>query len=430
MAKSKNTSPRVGLYAWGGPGTIRLLHTKYANPRIDIPSFMKMYDTSWLDSAKSTLNVTDMWVTFSWGFSNATEKKDRAFIINRLPLFKEKNIKTYAYIQGTNLVTREFPTSGSNSPFCRDAMGGLLPYSRGRSFTCPNNPRAVAIIAQRVLEACQHDFDTIFIDNIFLGLPAWYYRKDVLSFAGCSCTYCQEKFFNENGYKLPLGSKKGAKVVSDYIAFRTRSLTELISRLSRISRSTGKQFGVNLYDPYWHTSDIMFGYNFNALESYLDYYLIENHHLNRGNKHLKSLLKQKEKPTFVVSYKKGIGFDSSFTQEEINHWWTDAQSLGYIPCLKATEYITNKTWHGIFWDLISTPQVLSSVHSEYSIPKLRVKKSSKVGQFLVPIIDLFLPTIIRKYYSSAKTFALFNKLGIYQKLVHSPKVFEDYLAEV
>lgn len=429
MENTTTQVPRVGLYAWGGPGTVRLLHTKYANPTIDTQSFLKMYDASWLDSAKKTVNVTDMWVTYSWGFSNATEKKDREFITHRLPLFRDRNITSYAYIQGTNLVTKEFPQSGPESPFCRDAMGALLPYSRGRSLTCPNNPKAVAIIASRVAEACEHDFDAIFIDNIFFGLPAWYFRKDLLSFCGCSCSYCQEKFYKEYGYQLPLRSKKGEKVVTDYINFRTRSITELITRVSKISRSAGKQFGVNLYDPYWHTSDIMFGYNFAEIEPHLDYFLIENHNVVRGNAHLKPLLSSTDKPTFIVSYKKGIGFDSSFTQDELDTWWTDAHTHGYIPCLKATEYITNKIWHGIKWESVTPPRILAlpTLSTQKIIPKIKVKSSSLITQFFVPMIDIFLPTVLRIYYSSAWVFDVINSLGVYQRLVHSPRVYEDFL---
>ncbi|MCD4686006.1 MAG: hypothetical protein K8S97_08720 [Anaerolineae bacterium] len=67
---------RIGLYAWGGPGTIRLINTKYHAPRIDAASFMQLYEPEFLRAARATLGVTDMWVTYSWGFGDAAEQED------------------------------------------------------------------------------------------------------------------------------------------------------------------------------------------------------------------------------------------------------------------------------------------------------------------------------------------------------------------
>lgn len=418
--------PRVGLYAWGGPGTVRLLHTKFADPLVDEQSFLGMYDEPWLKQAKKLVGATDMWVTYSWGFSDSTEQEDRAFITDRLPNFAKHKIRPYAYIQGTNLVTDEFPITGKESPFCRDPFGQLIPYSRGRSMTCPNNPVAREIIANRVKEACKHDFHAIFVDNIFLGLPAWYFRSNLLSFCGCSCEHCQSKFKQEYGYDLPKRTKVGKKKVDDYLKFRTQSLKHLIAHLSDIAHQTGKEFGVNLYDPFWHTTDIMFGYNFHDIEQYLDYYLIENHHLLRGNQHLVPLIKSTKKPVFIVSYKQGIGFDEEFSQKEINLWWSDALRHKYTPCLKATEYVTRGQWHGLRWENLGQPQKIER-DKDAELPQFTpVKPSSRLAIFLVPLVDRILPSLLRKYYNSAKTFDFVNRFGIYQKLVQSPKLFEDF----
>ncbi len=418
--------PRVGLYAWGGPGTLRLLRTKYADPRIDEASFLHMYEETWLDSAQTTVGVTDMWVTYSWGFSNETEHEDRLHITERLTHFTQRNIRTYAYIQGTNLITDEFPTHGELSPFCRDASGKLLPYSRGRSMTCPNNPLAVEIIADRVREAGKHAFDAIFIDNIFLGLPPWYFRSNLLSFCGCSCEHCQKKFRDQYGYDLPLRTKSGKQQVSDYLQFRTQSLNSLIKYLSDLAHEAGKDFGVNLYDPFWHTSDVMFGYNFRDIEPYLDYYLIENHHLIRGNHHLQPLIKNTEKPTFIVSYKKGIGFDTMFSQDEVNLWWSDAHEHAYAPCLKATEYVTQGEWHGLRWDEVLSPEKIDRSEKSNLPSFTRVKPATRIARFLVPLIDRILPSLLRQYYESARTFSFVNRLGLYQRIVQSPKLFEEF----
>ncbi len=425
--------PRVGLYAWGGPGTIRLLQTKYFDPQIDQENFLAMYDRAWLEDAVQTVGATDVWVTYSWGFSDATEQEDRDFIVKRLHNFSDRNLKTYAYIQGTNLVVDEFPheITDPNSPFCRDPNGKLIPYSRGRAMTCPHNPEARRIIINRVRRAAQEAFSAIFVDNIFFGLPAWYFRDDFMSFSGCFCHYCRAAFQKEFGYPLPKRVKRGRKVVRDTIRFRTQAITKLIQELSDIAHHHGKLFGVNLYDPLWHTSDIMFGYNFVEIEPYLDYYLIENHHLLSTNAHLKPLLAQAKKPTFVVSYHKGIGFDPQFSQTAIDQWFTDAATVGFAPCLKATEYITDNTWHGFRWENLQPPRIdTKKTTSSQKTPTKRVRPASRLDKTFVPVIDRLLLQFIRSYYESGKFFWFINKLGIYQRMVQSPRLFSEFVEEI
>lgn len=170
----------VGLYSWGGPGTIRLLRAKYRAPRIDEDSFLRLYEPSSLAAARERLGVTDMWVTYSWGFSDATEEPDRRFLRDRLPGFRDQGIRTHAYVQGLNVVTDEF---AGRDIFCRDGNGRLLPYSRGRSLTCPNNPEARRIILDRVRAASREDVDGVFVDNIVFGIPPLLVRRDFISFA-------------------------------------------------------------------------------------------------------------------------------------------------------------------------------------------------------------------------------------------------------
>ena len=78
---------RVGIYAWGGPGTVRLLQTKYHRPKIDQASFLELYDFPSLQKLKQLFGVTDAWVTYSWGFSDETESVDRRFIQLKLKNF-------------------------------------------------------------------------------------------------------------------------------------------------------------------------------------------------------------------------------------------------------------------------------------------------------------------------------------------------------
>jgi hypothetical protein len=72
MNGMKPLQMKAGMYAWGGPGTIRLLQTKYHSPQIDVPSFLTLYDRDRVQQAKRIFNLTDAWVTYSWGFADAT----------------------------------------------------------------------------------------------------------------------------------------------------------------------------------------------------------------------------------------------------------------------------------------------------------------------------------------------------------------------
>ena len=153
---------KIGLYLWGGPGIIDLLKIKYPLPKIDANSHMRAYDFEYLAKAKDILGITDLWVTFSWGFSNEHEQAHRDYIIDRLFRIKALGFTVNAYIQGFNLVTADF---NDQDVFCRDPKGKLLPYSRGRSFICPNNPASLAIIKNRVALASKLDFDGIYIDK-------------------------------------------------------------------------------------------------------------------------------------------------------------------------------------------------------------------------------------------------------------------------
>ncbi|MCX8008661.1 MAG: hypothetical protein N3A54_03065 [Patescibacteria group bacterium] len=340
---------KSGLYAWGGPGTIRLLRTKYFASKIDEASFLRMYDKEFLDRAKNIFKTTDMFVTYSWGFSNETEKEDRRFIVSRLKNFE--NIRSYAYIQGLNLVYKDF----SQDLWCKNPHGKPMFYSKGRAFTCPNNPNAVSILLQRVEDAVKHAFFGIFVDNIIFGLPPIYVYQNETSFFGCSCHFCQKEFKTFAGYSLPLNRKKGFSIISDYLLFRRTTIKKLIQRIAQIVHSAGKAFGVNLYDPYWHTSVYYFGYVLEDIEPYLDYLLFENHALKRGtidNRHIRI---HPTKPTFIVSYKKGIGRDAAYSQHDMNLIFSESQQLGYIPCYKATEYKTDGIWHGLYIDVYHEP---------------------------------------------------------------------------
>ncbi|MBZ0320623.1 MAG: putative glycoside hydrolase family 15 protein [Anaerolineae bacterium] len=411
---------RVGLYAWGGPGTVRLLKTKYHAPRIDEASFMNLYEPHFLQQAKQKLGVTDMWVTYSWGFSDTTERQDRQFILDRLPHFHANDIATHAYIQGLNLVTDEFANA---DVFCRDSKGRLLPYSKGRALTCPNNPHARQIILDRVAEACRGEFDGVFMDNVMFGLPPFLIRSDHTSFFGCSCAHCQARFQADYGYGLPLSAKVGQQQIADYLNFRSQSVMTLVRDLADICRAAGKQFGVNLYDPYWYASDFYFGYRLAEISAALDYYLIENLALRNGNHHLAPMLAAARQPVFVVSYREGIGRDAAYPQHVIDAIWSEAAAMGYAPCLKATEYITRGVWHALDIDAVRPPQIrpLQRAVSTHSLSSL--KASSRWERGLVRLMDGRYPLFATAAYENRYLARLLDRLGFATRLMHVQRNF-------
>ncbi|MHA6526044.1 hypothetical protein [Tessaracoccus sp. G1721] len=370
-------SPSVGLYAWGGPGTIRLLRAKYRAPRIDEESFLRLYEPDALTAAGTNLGVTDMWVTYSWGFSDRTEAPDRQFLRERLPGFRRQGIRTHAYVQGLNVVTSEF---AGRDIFCRDPDGRLLPYSRGRSLTCPNNPEARQIILDRVAAACGEDVDGVFVDNIIFGIPPFLVRRDYIAFFGCSCRFCRAAFQARFGYPLPAAGKAGVQVIADYLDFRRRSVEALLGEVSAVCRATGKQFGVNLYDPLRHTPEVYFGYRLADIAPLVDYHLIENHALagadGISNGHLSPLIASADTPVFVVSYRQGIGFEPAYGAGEVDAIWSDAEALGYSPCLKVSEFTTNGVWHALDLRSVRPPVASPSVRPGAAVAARRLRPSS------------------------------------------------------
>lgn len=422
---------RVGLYAWGGPGTIRLLNVKYHNPTIDEASFLHLYDPPFLAQASEKLGVTDMWVTYSWGFADATEQVDREFIAARLPNFKQHGIRTHAYIQGLNLVTGEF---GDHDVFCRDSKGRLLPYSKGRSLTCPNKPQARAIIRARVKEAARADFDGIFVDNIIFGLPPFFFRRDYTSFWGCACTDCQQMFEAQFGYQLPLNGLRGDQQIRDYLQFRCRSVAHLLGELSVAARDAGKQFGINLYDPFCHTPEVYFGYCLSEIAPLLDYYLIENLALGRGcgidNTHLNPLIENDPKPVFVVSYRDGIGADPAYTQADIDHIWSEAHALGYAPCLKATEYITGRQWHALRIEDVQPPQIIEAEPANTCPIPLLPKKSRLIERAIIRLVSRYYAFAARTGFENRYLASVLMRMGFYVWLMKTCRTFTFGSAEM
>ena len=56
-----------------------MIKLKFFNPKIDRHSLMHSYDYNYLSKAKELFGITDVWATYSWGFSPETEKEDYKF---------------------------------------------------------------------------------------------------------------------------------------------------------------------------------------------------------------------------------------------------------------------------------------------------------------------------------------------------------------
>lgn len=415
---------KIGIYAWAGPGTIRLLRTKYHNPKIDERSFLNAYDNNSLRRIKELFGVTDAWVTYSWGFSDKTEEKDYKFITSRLINFKKNKIRTHAYIQGFNLVTAEFKDV---NPWCRDFKGRLLPYSKGRSLTCPNNPVALKTILERVERACKEDFDGIFIDNIFFGLPPLFVYSDYMSYCGCVCIYCQRKFKKKYGYSMSLKEKRGNEVL-DYLEFRADSTYNALKLAKAIAKKNKKLFGVNLYDPVSYSPEIYFGYSFSKVERLLSYYLIENlslpSQLNHNNSYYKEFIQYTKKDVFIVSYRKGIGLDSEYSQTDMNAIYAEGRSLGYAPCIKISEYKTRGIWHYLDIKTFQQPDTIIKPFKNIVIKSRTLKKSRRVDIVVGQISNYLYAPFSNLLWDSRVIYSLLTKTRVLPRMLKKSRKYE------
>lgn len=412
---------RRGGYAWGGPSTLELLRTKYFSPHIDEQSFLKLYDLPSLQKIQAEFALTDIWVTYTWGFSDAKEHKQHRFLQSKLKNFSQLGLKTHLYVQGLNLVTKDFPTF---TGWCRDTENKLLPYSKDRAFICPNHPESLEHLKKNVLQAAKEQGHGVFVDNILFGFPPPLVRKDYLPFFGCNCSFCKQKYFEKYGEELIFDTKCTPSTVKNYLAFRSDSTKKLIQTLSKIVRAEKKAFGINLYDPMLHDDEFMYGYKLQDLLPYLDYLLIENHALNPaigGNQYLAPLKKMTNKPIFVVSYDKGIGFDASFSKNQYAHLARELEEQAMIPCFKLTEFISSNTWHAVRFPL---PSKEHHAHKKIS-PQPKDLLSIKWWEPPVfRVIGAVSRIIIRAYFSSQLINRLVNMLGLYSLALHQEHLYK------
>ena len=407
---SKNSN-RVGFYCWAGPGTIAMLRLKYFNPPINESSFLTSYDQDYLWEVKKTFGVTDFFAMYSWGFSDEFESADREFILSRLANFKKLGLRVHAYIQGPNLVYRDFK---DRDFFCIDNRGRKISYHRGRKLTCPNNPNFRKYIYQKIEQACEHDFAGIYMDNAFfgqLGLPSLARSPKV--FVGCACKYCRGKFEKQTDRKFPKDFRD-RELTQQYLDFRADSLTEFLAEAAAIAHRAGKEFGSNSYDPRFD-SKFVYGQDLSALDKIQDYFLFETISLpsqpDKKNHLYLDELRQTgtiAKPVFVLTYKKGISFDSSFRQKDFDSIFTEAEQLDYAPCLKGTEFVTRGRWHNLEIERYRSPRILSN----FELKKICRSKffCFKNFSFLTPVLDWLANPFMTFYFENRLARKIFGWL--------------------
>lgn len=338
---------RVGYYLWGGPGTVRMLRTKYFHPRIDEESFLRAYDEDSLRAARDIFGVTDVWATLSWGFSDATEREDWDFLERRVDTFHRLGMRVHGYVQGPNVVVADFPHADW---YCSTPQGHRIPYHRGRHLTCVNAPAFQSFFLQRVQRACTLPLDGIYIDNAFmgqLGVPG-----APRSFVGCACAHCRALFAQQYDDVIPHRTHPDHPTTQQYLSFRAGSLVALLQRAADIAHAAGKEFGSNSLDPRFDDRRT-YGMDLAALCRMQDYLLFETvthpDGKTRGNGAVRAAMEalRPSVPVFVVSYKRGIGFDAQYAQRDVDAVFSEANTIGYRPCIKATEFVTRGTWHNL-----------------------------------------------------------------------------------
>lgn len=319
---------------------------KYPGQKINTKSFLEAYEPNVLKKLKNKFHLTDAFVTYSWGFNRETEKVDYEFVASKLGNFKQLNINAHAYVQGCNLVLSEHKDKDF---FCRDYRGSLVPYHRNRKVTCVNNPKFNAYMVSKIESALKLDFDGVFVDNVHFGQFPLLIGQTKTSFFGCNCRYCQRLFRGKTGAEIPELFDLRDELTKQYLEFRSQSINEWLRNLADLVRSAGKQFGSNSFDPFFD-SKLFYGTNLSETTKVQDYLLFENHdlpRLKRSNYGVKKIITKAKKPVFIVSYKQGIGRDGNFSQTDFDSIFTEANSLGYVPCYKMTEFVTNGVWHAI-----------------------------------------------------------------------------------
>lgn len=354
MSTTKNT--RVGYYCWAGPGTIDMLRVKYFSPELDQASIMNSYEYTYLKKIKDLFGITDFWATYSWGFSNNHELQHKKFLLDKLHHFKSLDIDVHAYVQGTNLVYKDF---AQEHFWARDNYNRLIPYFRGRKVCCVNNPHFQRFFKKKLEEAISKPFAGIFIDNVQMGQMTIPVHNKPLTFYGCACRYCQKKYTRLTGGDLLKDWRDRGEKGQRYKKFRVNSTHAFLTMCSKLVKASGKCFGTNSYDPKFD-SRLTYGFDPIFLSTIQDYLLFETHSFPKygisKNAHIDSIAQSISVPVFNLSYYQGIGREEAFTQEDIDALFSETQQYTYNLLLKGSEFTTQNVWHNLRVDAYKKPK--------------------------------------------------------------------------
>jgi hypothetical protein len=377
-----------------------MINLKYFNPSIDHKSLMESYEDEYIKKVKGVFGITDFWASYSWGFSDKRESEDRDFLLKRIKNFKNNNIKLHAYIQGTNLVYEDFE---DEDWFCRDNKGSLIPYHRGRKMTCVNNPGFVNYILSKIEKTFSFGFDGIYMDNIYNGLPPLpIFDKDIpLTFAGCACDYCKEKFRKETGQEIPTDLNKDVVLTKRYLDFRVNSTSEFIKQTSLMVHKGRMEFGTNSQNPDL-SGNLFYGYDISELKSLQDYLLFEAISFPKDEqkeifRKVGNIASKFSKPVFLVSYKEHIGLDKEYSNEDFELLFAESKKHNISLCIKGCEYLTNGKWHNLRVGELNKP--FSIVHKTHKHVAAHMINPTIETLAKLPIISQF----IKNYYTSILT---------------------------
>jgi len=333
---------------------------KYFNARHDYDSLMTCYDRDYLAQAQDLFGLTDIWVSYSWGFSPAVEAEDHAFILRRLDDMKALGLRVHAYLQGPNLVYADFP---DRDWWARDERGRYITYYRGRRVVSIHHPAFIDYILDKVRKTYGLGFDGIFMDNIQqgqLGIPL---PADIPPFVFCgdASAVAQQAFYQATGCHIPLDFEADPALTQRYLAFRVDSNVAFVSQVAAVVHAGGMEFGTNFYDPKFDAHDT-YGLDMTRMAAVQDYVLFENHALptrdgKKNNRYVEQTIADHafDVPAFVVSYAQGVGLEPQYTQEQFDNLFSEAARANFYPCLKGGEYTTNGVWHSLYLSGLRRP---------------------------------------------------------------------------
>lgn len=404
MVEQTSWSPlsRVGLYHWGGPGTLRMNEVKYYGVKHDEASVLGCYDRDYLSRAVDLFSLTDIWVSYSWGFSDKTEQEDYDFVLSRLDDMKTLGLTVHAYIQGPNLVYDEFPNADW---WARDERGRSITYYKGRWMCSIHHPDYLEFVTRRIERMAGLGFDGVFMDNIQhgqLGVPM---PEGVLPFVFCgdASPAAQADFRAQTGCDIPFDFEQDIDLTRTYLDFRVQANTRFISHVADVVHQGGMVFGTNHYDPKFDPY-YTYGIDIKAMAEVQDYVLFENHSLPtddgaRHNGYVEDLIRRLPitKPVFVVTYAEGVGLEPQFTQNQLDNVFSEGANANFHICVKGGEFTTRGRWHSLYLDGLKPPR------TDKALPRQERQLDSELIAILfkVGVMRRFVKTYYNPIYTMA-----------------------------